>query len=67
MSIFLTNVFFPLLPTNTDVLLELDQLILKNYFFSPNAHSQEEEAILAITNNYIIVSQVSLSTISETK
>lgn len=36
MSIFLTNVFVPLLPTSTEVLAELGQLLLKNYFI---AHS----------------------------
>lgn len=40
MSIFLTNVFNPLLPSSTEVLAELGQLLLKNYFITRSVTGQ---------------------------
>lgn len=59
MSTFLTKVFAPLTPAHIEVLAELSQIQCKSYFSVTANSGKEEEALLAITSSYLIVSQVS--------
>lgn len=58
MSTFMMNMFLQLNPSNTDVLAELTQIMVKNYFYIPANTSQDIEILLAITNNNLLLSSV---------
>lgn len=58
MSLFLANVFAPLNSAGAEVLAELTQILLKSYFCTVDECGKEQEMLLALTHNYLLVSQV---------
>lgn len=58
MSTFLARVFTPLTAAHIEVLAELSQILLKSYFCTLGEFGKEDEILLAITPNYLFVSQV---------
>lgn len=58
MSSFLAKVFSPLPSAPAEVVAELTQIVHKSYFTTIGDNGKEVESLLAITNNYLFVSQV---------
>lgn len=58
MSTLLAKVFTPLTEAPVEVLAELSQILYQSYFCIVGDFGKEEQILLAITHNYLYVSQV---------